>query len=177
MQLVFDHLYKAESLREVGTLKYFRERVNRKNVTPDKVTKSFEGTEDFFVSVGTAYILEAAMEFFGLNEVNGTPTKHVPPAGILHLPKSRKKTFFDDVLGSFVDEFVMADPDQDAVMEDQELQRISSLVATVDHDHDYFAASQTNGELQDNTDDDVTEEDTSGTDKVRSVNFKRETLN
>ena len=62
-------------------------------------------------------------------------------------------------------------------MEDQELQRISSLVATVGHDHDYFAASQTNGELQDNTDDDVTEEDTSGTDKVRSVNFKRETLN
>lgn len=44
-----DHLYKAESLREVGALKYFRERVNRKNVTPDKVTKSFEGTEDFFV--------------------------------------------------------------------------------------------------------------------------------
>ena len=175
---MFDHLYKAEFLREVGTLKYFRERVNCKNVTPDKVTKSFEGTEDFFVSVGTAYmyILEAAMEFFGLNEVhvNGTPTKHVPPAGILHLPKARKKTFFDDVLGSFVDEFVMAD--QDAMTENQELQRISSLVATVGHDHDYFAASQTNGKQQDNTDDDVTEEDTSGTDKVRSVYFKRETL-
>ena len=115
--------------------------------------------------------------FFGLNEVNGTATKHVPPAGILHLPKARKKTFFDDVLGSFVDEFVMADPDQDAVMGNQELKRISSLVATVGHDHDYFAASQTNGELQDNTDDDVTEEDTSGTDKVRSVNFQIETLN
>lgn len=172
---MFDHLYKAESLREVGTLKYFRERVNRKNVTPDKVTKSFEGAEDFFVSVGTAYILEAAMEFFGLKEVNGTPTKHVPPAGILHLPKARKKTF-NDVLGSFVDEFVMADPDQDPVTENQELQRISSLEATVGHDHDYFAASQTNGEQQDNTDDDVTEEDTSGTDKVWSVYFKRETL-
>ena len=117
------------------------------------------------------------MEFFGLNEVSGIPTKHVPPAGIFHLPKARKKTFFDDVLGSFVDEFVMVDPDQDAVMENQELQRISSLVATVAHDHDYFAKCQTNGELQDNTDDDVTEEDTSGTDRVRSVNFTIETLN
>lgn len=93
LQLVFDHLYKAESLREVGTLKYFRERVNRKSITPDKVTKSFEGTEDFFVSNGTGYILEAAMEF-------------------------------DDVLGSFVNEFVMADPVQDAMMENQKLQRI-----------------------------------------------------
>ena len=62
LQLVFDHLYKPESLREVGTLKYFCERVNRKHVTPDKVTKSFEGTEDLLVSVGTAYILKAAME-------------------------------------------------------------------------------------------------------------------
>ena len=61
LRLVFDHLNTKPSLS--GTLKYFRERVNRKSIIPDKVTKSFEGSEDFFVRVGTAYILEAAMEF------------------------------------------------------------------------------------------------------------------
>ena len=171
MQLVFDHLYKAESIREVGTIKYFRERVNRRNVTPEKVTKSFQGTEDFFVSVGKAYLLEAAMEFFGMDDLDDTPTKHVPPAGILHLSKASKKTYFDDVIGSFVDEFVMADPDQDAVMENLEVQQRSTHVATVDHDHDYCSVSPADEVVQDSTDNDATEEDISGTDKVRLVHL------
>ena len=171
MQLVFDHLYKAESIREVGTIKYFRERLNRKNVTPEKVAKSFEGTEDFFVSLGKAYLLEAAMQFFCMNDLNDTPVKHKPPNGILHLPKTRKKAYFDEVIGSFVDEFVMADPDRDAVMQNQELQQRFRQVATVDHDHDYFGVLPANGVEEGNVDDEVIEEDLSGTDKVRSANF------
>ena len=170
---MFDHLYKAESVREVGTIKFFRERLNRKNVTPEKVTKSFEGTEDFFISLGKAYLLKAAMEFFCMNDLNDTPVKHKPPNGILHLPKTRKKAYFDEVIGSFVDEFVMADPDRDAVMQNQELQQRSRQVATIDHDHDYFGAlpSDEVEELEGNVDDEVAAEDLSGTDKVRSANF------
>jgi len=158
---VFDHLYKAESVREVGTIKFFRERLNRKNVTPEKVTKSFEGTEDFFISLGKAYLLEAAMEFFCMNDLNDTPVKHKPPNGILHLPKTRKKAYFDEVIGSFVDEFVMADPDRDAVMQNQELQQRSRQVATIDHDHDYFDTlpSDEVEELEGNVDDEVAAED------------------
>ena len=152
-------------------IKYFRERLNHKNVTPEKVAKSFEGTEDFFVSLGKAYLLEAAMEFFGMNDLNDSPVKHKPPNGILHLPKTRKKAYFDEVIGSFVDEFVKADPDRDAVMQNQELQQRFRQVATVDHDHDYFGVLPANGVEEGNVDDEVIEEDLSGTDKVRSANF------
>ena len=169
VQLVFDHLYKAESIREVGTLKYFRERVNRRNITPDNVAKSFEGTEDFLVSVGKAYLIEAAMEYFGMDDLNDTPTKHAPPAGIFHLSKATKKAYFVDVIGSFVDEFAMADQDRDAVIENQELPQRSIQVAIIDQDHDYFAPSATEVVLHDSTDDEISEDDMSGTDKVRLV--------
>jgi hypothetical protein len=59
--LIYNLLYKPGSVREVGTLKYFRERYNRKNVTPEKVANSYEGSKQFLLSVGKAYILEAAM--------------------------------------------------------------------------------------------------------------------
>ena len=97
-------MHKPESVREDGTLKFFREKYNRRNVTPDKITKSFEGCEQFLLSVGKAYILEAAL-----------PSKHVPPVGIQHMSKERKSAYFHKHIGAFVDEFVMADPDKEEV--------------------------------------------------------------
>ena len=106
-------LHKPESVREVGTLKFFREKYNRRNVTPEKVTKSYEGSEQFLLSVGKAYILEAAMEFWGLQSVTELPTKHVPPPGIIHMEKEIKLEYFNRVVGAFVDEFVTPDPDKE----------------------------------------------------------------
>ncbi len=102
---MYNLLYKSGCVREVGTLKYFREKYNRKNVTPEKVANSYEGSEQFLLSVGKAYILEAAMEFWGLQNVNDSPTKHVPPPGILHKTKEMKL--------EYVDEFVIPDPDKE----------------------------------------------------------------
>lgn len=65
----------------------------------------------------------------------------------------------------------MADPDRDAVMQNQELQQRFRQVATVDHDHDYFGVLPANGVEEGNVDDEVIEEDLSGTDEVRSANF------
>lgn len=145
--------------------------MNRKNVTPDKVTRSFEGTEDFFVSIGKAYILEAAMEFFGMNDLDDNPTKHKPPSGILHSQNARKKMYFDDVIGAFIDEFVMADPDRDAVEQNKELQQRSLQVATIDHDHGYCTGAAPADDVEgDKADDNVMEEDLSETDKVRYIN-------
>lgn len=65
------------------------------------------------LSVGKAYILEAATEFWGLQNVNDSPTKHVPPEGILRMSKEVKQEYFDHVIGAFVDEFVIPDPDKE----------------------------------------------------------------
>ena len=51
LKLAFKDLYKATSIREEGTLKYFREKRKRKNVSLD--VKHYEGCEQFFRSVGT----------------------------------------------------------------------------------------------------------------------------
>ena len=48
-KLAFKDLYK-ESTREEGTLKYFREKLKRKNVSLD--VKHYEGCEQFFESIG-----------------------------------------------------------------------------------------------------------------------------
>ena len=56
-------------MREIGTMKNFREKLNRKNVTAEKVTKSYKGCEQFLLSFGKAYICIAAMEFWGLENL------------------------------------------------------------------------------------------------------------
>ena len=149
----------------MGTIKYFREKLNRKNVTPDKVTKSFEGTKQFFLSIGKAYLLEAAMEFFMMHDLNDKIGNNAPPAGILHMATARKREYFDEVIGAFVDQFVMADPDHDATFQMQELHDRSTHVAAIGHDHDYSSAPPPAEVL--NVDEEQIEEDQSGTDKVR----------
>ena len=131
---MYSYLYKAESVREVGTLKFFRERLDRKNVTPHKVTaKSYEGCEQFIISTGKGYLLEAAMEFLGMNSLGDKPTKHSPPKGILHQPLAKKKEYFDEVVGAFVDEFVMADPDHESVLQHKQ----ASTLHNIEAEHDY----------------------------------------
>jgi hypothetical protein len=112
-------LHKPGSAREVGTLKFFREKYNRRNVTPEKVTNSYEGSEQFLLSVGKAYILEAAMEFWGLQSVTDSPTKYVPPPGIIHMGEDSKLEYFNRVVGAFVDEFVTPDPDKEDLIAHQ----------------------------------------------------------
>ena len=83
------------------------------NVTPQKVTNSYEGSEQFLLSVGKAYILEAAMEFWGLKDVNGPPTRHIPPHRIMHMEREKQLEYFDRVIGAFVDEFVIPDHEKE----------------------------------------------------------------
>ena len=94
-------------MNEVGTLKYFREIFNRRNSNPSKVLDSYEGSEELFISVGRAYIVAAALVFFGMSTVDDIPVKNK------FLPNTRQETFenkkkcFDDIFGRFIDEFLL----------------------------------------------------------------------
>ena len=63
--------------------------------------------------MGKAYILEAAMNFAGLENVSDCPTKHVPPPEINNMTKETKLDYFHEFIGAFVDEFVTADPEKE----------------------------------------------------------------
>ena len=55
------------------------------------------------------------MEFWGLEDLASTPTKHVPPLGIMHQSLNKKKEYFDTVVGEFIDNYVMSDPDKEEI--------------------------------------------------------------
>ena len=114
LQYSYSFLHKPDSVNQVGTLKYFREKYNRKNVTQSKVLDSFEGSEELFLSIGRAYIIAAALSFFGMNDLDDTPTLHKFPDNISRDSTSSKKEYFDDVFGKFVDKFLLQKVDVDS---------------------------------------------------------------
>ena len=57
---MFKRLYKS-SVREKGTIGYFREKLSRCNVTAD--VKHFEDCKQLFMSIGKCFIVEALLEF------------------------------------------------------------------------------------------------------------------
>ena len=69
--VAFKRLYKNKSVRERGTLAYFREKLQRRNVSVD--VKHYEDCEQFFISVGKCYLTEALLEFYELDDTTEEP--------------------------------------------------------------------------------------------------------
>lgn len=70
--MLFDYLYKSQSVGDLGTLYQLKTRLNREDVS-DKVTKSYHGCEAFFNTVVDGYIVYEATEFFGMESPNSNP--------------------------------------------------------------------------------------------------------
>ena len=106
LQYSYHFLHKAQSSNEKGTLKYFREKYNRRNSTPAKVLDSYEGSEELFLSVGKAYIVSALLHFFGMTSVDDIPTKNKFENNDNQIGESNKRNYFDNAIGKFVDTYV-----------------------------------------------------------------------
>ena len=105
LQFVNDTLMKTQSVREVGTLKYFRERIMRNNVYSD-IKKDVDAFQDFLLSVGRAYLVAAFTDFFGMDSTTDQPTRHIPPKD---MTRTNQEEYFQKTFGSFVDRYVLHD--------------------------------------------------------------------
>ena len=112
-QLVFKRLY-TNSGREMGTIRYFREKLQRRNVTQD--VKHYEDCEQLFLSIGRCFAVEALIKFFDMVDQNSLPTKNRPPYYILEVGNN-KQVYCDSVLDKFMDQFLLQ-PTQDPVEHD-----------------------------------------------------------
>lgn len=103
--MIFKKLYK-NSAREQGTLRYFREKLQRRNVTND--VKHYEDCEQLFLSIGKGFAVEALLEFFGMESKEDRIKRNRPPYYILEVDD--KKKYYDSVLDKFVDQFLFNSP-------------------------------------------------------------------
>jgi hypothetical protein len=93
-----------DSARELGTLRFFREKLQRRNVTLD--VKHFEDCEQLFISIGRSYTVEALLEYFEMETLDDCPHEHLPPRPDLMPDQSSKKEYFDKTMEKFIDEFL-----------------------------------------------------------------------
>lgn len=103
-------MYK-NSAREVETLRYFREMLQRRNVT--KNVKHFEECEQLFVLVGKCYAVEALLNFFGMSTESDPPRKNSPPYRLMSVEEHRI-AYWDGMLDNFINEHLIT-PDMISV--------------------------------------------------------------
>ena len=111
--MLFDYLYKSQSVGDLGTLYQLKTRLNRKDVS-DKVTKSYHGCEAFFNTVVDGYIVYAATQFFGMESPNSTPelNKLGPSNNDEHA--SQKQLY--DAVEKLVEKYVLLEAQPTAVL-------------------------------------------------------------
>ena len=69
-------------------MRYFREKLNRRNVTVD--VKHYEDCEQFFMSVGRCFVVEALLEFFHMSDTQQKPKKNGPNLAFITTDEQKK---------------------------------------------------------------------------------------
>ena len=86
-------------------MRFFREKLQRRNVTKD--IKHYEDCEQLFLSVGRAYTVTALLHFFGMAGIDDPPQNHLCPYDVIH-GDGDKLEYLNAVLDKFVDEYLLA---------------------------------------------------------------------
>ena len=77
-KMVFATLWNDGGEGEIGTLRGEKERVIRNSVDKDP-TKAYEADKVFFINFVSAYLVEAALSYYGMESRNDHPTLNKPP--------------------------------------------------------------------------------------------------
>ncbi len=104
LQHFFDILYKSTSAADIGTLFASKNRLHRSNISND-VKSNFDGCKDFAISFIDSYVVEAALDFFGMESLMDSPVNHWR----LGMDEEQKQHWARDTIGLFVDDFVLTD--------------------------------------------------------------------
>ncbi|XP_070581644.1 uncharacterized protein [Ptychodera flava] len=123
LTLMFKVLYRDGSVLELGTMHSEQKRIMRRNVNED-VKNAYDADENFTVSFIDAYIVEALLEFFGMENVNSIPTKNVPPSTLCSREECRD--WMEATMFKLIDKFVwprqMLNTDETVVVDGDILQ-------------------------------------------------------
>ena len=102
-QVVFKKLYSADSGQDLGTMKSLQDRIQRTNVKLP-VKDHYDHDKDFAISFVDAYIVEAILDYFGMDDINSNPKRNF-------LPEmddwDGKKEWFKKHFISIVDSYVL----------------------------------------------------------------------
>ncbi|CAB3980035.1 Hypothetical predicted protein [Paramuricea clavata] len=109
LQTVFKRLYK-NSGREKGTLRYFHETLNRRNVTVD--VKHYKDCEQLFLSIGMCFVVEAFLEFFDMDDEMQKPLKNAPNLDA-STSDEQKKIDIKNFLDKFLDQYIFVAEDEE----------------------------------------------------------------
>lgn len=105
VKMMFKQLYKETSTSELGTMMCEATRLLRTSVNAD-VNEHYDADKDFIVSFVDCYIVEAVMDYFGMDDVLGVPTKNQPPSS--WQSKSEKQSWVLSTFSEIVRNYVWA---------------------------------------------------------------------
>ncbi len=99
---IFKTLYTKQSSGSVGSMYTTAVRLNRKEVNGD-VKAKYDAHRDYAVSFTDAHIVEAALQFFGMESVLSSPTLHWQS----NTSGEEKLQWTKSTIGEFVDAYVL----------------------------------------------------------------------
>ena len=104
-KVIINSLWNDAGPLELGTLRGETERVLRKTFKTN-VMLAYQADKEFVLSFFNSYLVEALMDFFGMEAENDPPTKNVPPD--FDTPEE-EKMWVTETLGTFIDMYVFCD--------------------------------------------------------------------
>ncbi len=100
---MFKQLYNKASGTSSCSMFAAKVNLNRNSVTED-VKSNFDACRDFAVSFCNAYVVDAALDFFGMDDTLSTPSLHRP---YQFDSEAEQFAWSRDVIGRLVDKFVL----------------------------------------------------------------------